>query len=74
MRLDSGQRANIEVGRAMLGVSADGAEYYIEDVMDVYGQPSEKHKGCVYAFDADGDAVGGMYPSLDACKEALGIV
>ena len=73
MKLNEEQRARIEIGRAMVHVTEKGAEFYIEDVFDAYGEPSKGYKGKVYAFTEEGDLVGGPEPfdSLDECKAAL---
>lgn len=72
MRLESQQKDAIERGWAIVYVSPDGVERYIESVLNVYGEPSQKYKGMVYVFDANGDLEfdAHMFENLDAAKAA----
>lgn len=75
MRLGSKQRDRIERGWAMTYIGGSGAGFYIESVLNVHDEPSEKYRGMVYVFGEDGDLVDRgedtyePFESLDDAKE-----
>lgn len=76
MKLTREQQATIERGYAMLYVTPNGDEYYIEHVLNYEGLPSVGYLGKVYAFDSEGDMLdprGDLSPfdSLEAAKTYL---
>ena len=73
IKLTAEQRDRIERGYAMVYTGERGAEFYIENVLDAYGRPSEKHRGEVYVYGPDDNLVDrgeGTYELFQSLEEA----
>lgn len=70
MKLTNDQRHMIELGQAMVYTTPNGAEYYIEDVLDITGKPSRKYKNHVYVFNENNDIIGSALEPFKNISEA----